>query len=154
MYKILSMILLIILIPGIMSINAISPHPGYHDDYGFPKPLAYESCGNSCFHDLSNSYTILYKIYGLELDNKTKFIESQDRQISHLQDEVNVWQSKYNHLLLSQGAPDQIENLTNRIVSLENQTAVNEGYVFQLRSVVKSLQADVADIYLKINSVR
>ena len=154
----MNLVIPVIVIMGLVSFVTIPTVIGDHSsdimyDLGLSVYDSSYGCGPTaghCVRTLSQDYQTLTDAYTILHHNHTE----QTRTIEHLQDEVNVWQSKYNHLLLSQGAPDQIENLTNRVVSLENQTAVNEGYVFQLRSVVKSLQADVADIYLKINSVR
>ena len=156
----LSIILLIILIPSVISVSAytpISPHDGLHRDHSFNTAEAYRSCGQHCFLELTFKYGTLYDIYGLELDNKTKFIEAQTTQVKHLSDEVNLWKNKYNHLLTQQSTlniQDQVINLTERITALENKTAFNEGVLYKLQNIIRTVQVDIADIYLKINSVR
>ena len=121
----------------------------YSDCFSEVSSYAVENCVESLY----DSYTTLADAHETLHHNHTKNI----RTIEHLQNEVSVWHGKYDYLLSQQGGTsiqDQVINLTERMVAVENKTAVNEGIIYKIQNIVRTIQVDIADIYLKINSVR
>ena len=100
-----------------------------------------------------SGYSKLYSEYHDLHHNHTENI----RTIEHLQDEVNVWQTKYNYLLAQQGnqtIQDKVANLTDRMDAVETKASTNESLIYIIQNMLRTVQTDIEDIYLKINSVR
>ena len=110
-----------------------------------------------CKHDVYQKYGIMLNQYHSFWHNYTDTITKQETTIAHLQGEVHVWQSKYNHLLAQQGnstIQDQVANLTDRMDAVETKAATNEPLIYIIQNMLRTVQTDIEDIYLKINSVR
>ena len=106
-----------------------------------------------CVYSLFNSYTSLIDQYHTLHHNHTINI----RTVEHLQDEVNVWHNKYNYLLAQQGnqtIQDKVANLTARVDAVETKASTNESLIYIIQNMLRTVQTDIEDIYLKINSVR
>ena len=76
---------------------------------------------------------------------------------AHLKTEVHIWQLKYANLLAQQGnfsTQDQIANLTDRVDAVETKATTNESLIYIVQNMLRTVQTDIADIFLKINSVR
>ena len=123
--------------------------------YGLTDPSYHTKCFDdnstmtvvkSCHESLLGNYEVLYITYHATLDASTD-----------MQNEIDLWKNKYNHLLIQQNnmnIQDQIINLTERVTAVENKTATNEGLIYKIQNIVRTIQVDIADIFLKINSVR
>ena len=97
-------------------------------------------------------------------------LQSNIGELKTMQTKYNALEADYNILkiqyaqLLQQGnstvqvgnstMQDQIANLTARVSAVETKADRNESLIHIVHNKLRTAQADIADIYLKINSVR
>ena len=84
-------------------------------------------------------------------------LDANRNGMKELQDEVTLWKNKYSYVIAQHGnysIQDQITNLTDRVTAVETKAATNESLIYIVQNMLRTVQTDIADIFLKINSVR
>ena len=110
-----------------------------------------------CHATLMTNYERLFTGWLYELDRNDELQDKLTNNTAHYKAEVHVWQTKYAHLLAQQGGTsiqDQVANLTDRVTAVETKAATNESLIYIIQNMLRTVQTDIADIFLKINSVR
>ena len=156
----MKILILLVLAMTVSLIPAFAEHRQYiTQEVGVVSIFGHEDCfdtyGNAdfCVEGVTSDYRTLFEAYHTLHHNHTINI----RTVEHLQDEVNVWQTKYTHLLAQQGnstIQDKVANLTDRMDAVETKAATNESLIYIIQNMLRTVQTDIEDIYLKINSVR
>ena len=154
-----------IIIFSIIITISITPVFGEHKselegDLGLNDFAWYEECTSAEGYELENcmdsiyyDYVKVFEAYHTLNHNHTETV----RTTEHLQDEVNVWHNKYNYVIAQHGVhtiQDQLVNLTERMNTVETKASTNESLIYILQNIVRTVQVDIADIFIKINSVR
>ena len=134
--------------------------------YGINDPALYEGCfdGNvtlstakHCYTDLYYFYVVMYDSYDIIIAEHRTLNEKYDNDTKALKEEVQLWKNKYSYVIAQHGnysIQDQITNLTDRVDSVETKAATNESHIYIIQNMLRTVQTDIEDIFLKINSVR
>ena len=114
----------------------------------------------TCHKGLVATYVSFWEIHE---SNVSTYLALQERYEQE-KTESALWKAKYTALLGQQGnstiqsgnstIQDQIANLTARVSAVETKADRNESLIHIVHNMLRTAQADIADIYLKINSVR
>ena len=83
--------------------------------------------------------------------------QEHQKEVTVLKAEVQLWKNKYSYVIAQHGnysIQDQITNLTDRVDAVETKAATNESLIYIVQNMLRTVQTDIADIFLKINSVR
>ena len=157
--KIITLITLLVIVGMIPIASANHPDQFIRDQDMLPSRYVNDciSSGGWCVQEVKSKYAAMVNQYHSFWHNYTDTITKQETTIAHLQGEVHVWQSKYNHLLAQQGnstIQDKVANLTDRMDAVETKAATNESLIYIIQNMLRTVQTDIEDIYLKINSVR
>ena len=113
----------------------------------------------SCHEGIMLNYEAMWDIH---LSNVGEYKTLQTKY-NTLETDYNILKIQYAQLL-QQGngtvqagnstMQDQIANLTARVSAVETKADRNESLIHIVHNMLRTAQADIADIYLKINSVR
>ena len=130
-------------------------------------PPAYEACPDyatdkaaleDCYDVLLSAYTGVFDMMLSESQKRADIQVQLQNTTSYYEAEVQLWKAKYTALLSQQGGnstmQDQIANLTARVDAVETKAATNESLIYIIQNMLRTVQTDIADIFLKINSVR
>ena len=112
----------------------------------------------TCHKGLVATYVSFWEIHESNANSYTVLKEKYEQEKT----ESSLWKAKYTALLgqqnvTSQGnsaMQDQIANLTARVSAVETKAATNESLIYIIQNMLRTVQTDIEDIFLKINSVR
>ena len=111
----------------------------------------------SCLNHLNRDYSFVYNQFFETIKYNAELETKLQNTTEYHKAEVHVWQTKYAHLLAQQGGTsiqDQVANLTDRVTAVETKAATNESLIYIIQNMLRTVQTDIEDIFLKINSVR
>ena len=112
----------------------------------------------TCYDYLFTVYDSLYLTFEETHQDNLMLKTQLENTTSYYEAEVQLWKAKYTALLLQQGGnstmQDQIANLTARVDAVETKAATNESLIYIIQNMLRTVQTDIEDIFLKINSVR
>ena len=112
----------------------------------------------TCYDYLFTVYDSLYLTFEETHQDNLMLKTQLENTTSYYEAEVQLWKAKYTALLLQQGGnstmQDQIANLTARVSTVETKAATNESLIYIIQNMLRTVQTDIEDIFLKINSVR
>ena len=152
----------VILLIGIGSAEAIPTHQEHADC--FSENDDDEFCLNRLMSDyrlLHGSHENLSERYNAQADKHDIIMEMMqnrsDAKIESLEGDVKMWKAQYYYVITQHGnstIQDKVANLTARVDAVETKAATNESLIYIIQNMLRTVQTDIEDIYLKINSVR
>ena len=126
--------------------------------YAMFAPDTFDDCdAERCYDRLLSSYNTVYKIWSSQNVQLAELNTQLKNSTAYYEAEVYIWQTKYGQLLAQQGDTSvqvEIANLTDRMDAVETKAATNESLIYIIQNMLRTVQTDIEDIFLKINSVR
>ena len=126
--------------------------------YAMFAPDTFDDCdAERCYDRLLSSYNNVYKMWSSQNVKIAELNTQLENTTSYYETEVQLWKAKYTNLLAQEGGTSvqvQIANLTDRMDAVETKAATNESLIYIIQNTLRTVQTDIEDIFLKINSVR